>query len=95
MQGEVRVYLPDFTSHSTWQVMGHSQEETMLPTVCVCVLGGACSHLPLAGFEFHPLFGTYLGPGPLSQLADGQSSLPGLCRVQTVVLWCQAQGTLF
>ena len=41
MQGEVRVYLPDFTSHSTWQVMGHSQEETMLPTVCVCVCWGA------------------------------------------------------
>ena len=76
--------------------MGHSQEETMLPTVGVCVCcGGACSHLALAGFEFHPLFGTYLGPGPLSQLPDGQSSLPGLCRVQTVVLWCQAQGTLF
>ena len=36
------MYLPDFTSHSTWQVMGHSQEEAMLPTyrVCVCVCWG-------------------------------------------------------
>ena len=40
------MYLPDFKSHSTWQVMGHSQEEAMLPTVCVCVC--VCWGVPAA-----------------------------------------------
>lgn len=59
MQGEVRVYLPDFTSHSTGQVMGHSQEETMLPTVCVCV----CWGVPAAIYLWLDLSSTLcLGP---------------------------------
>ena len=75
------MYLPDFTPHSTWQFREHSQEETMLPTAW----GGCLQPSTLAGFEFHSLFGTYLGPAPPSQLADGQSSLPGRCKVQTVL----------
>lgn len=45
---------------------------------------GACSHLLWLGLS-STLFGTYLGPAPPSQLADGQSSLPGRCKVQTVL----------
>lgn len=62
----------------SWSRIGHSQEKPVLPTHRVV---GACSHLPLAGFGFCSLFGS----GPPSQLTNEQSSISGLCKVQTVL----------